>query len=473
MTRKQLLLQQAVSAVLFVAVLGMLGWLSTRYTLEADWTAGNRNTLTEASARQLAAMPDPIAFRIFLYPRSEMRQAIEADLRRYQRVKRDITVEFIDPAANPAMVREYNVGRSGEAVVEYQGRRENLTATTEQAITTALQRLAYAGERWVVFLEGHGERDINDHEQDGYASFAQLLRDKGLKVKSLNLATDPRIPDNTAVLVIASPQRPLLEGEAKLVAAHVEAGGNLLWLSDPPEGRVDPAASLAPVAKLLDVSWLPGTGILLESAALGLPPFIYITTQYPANPVTTGFGENALFPLVRGLRYTAPSPVAAPDPSRWTAQPLLTTSDQAWLETGALEGNLGLDEAAGDTRGPLTLGVTLTRRPKAPDPVPAAEGEEAVTPPAPPAQRVVLVGDADFLGNAYFGQLGNSLLGLNMVQWLASRDEQLNIDVPKAPDRSLVIPQWGLYALYLGFAFLLPATLLGFGVTRWAIRRRK
>lgn len=464
MGRKQVLMQQLFSAVLFVAVLAMLGWLSNRYKVELDWTAGNRNTLTEPSRKLLAALPDPVAFKVFVYPRSEMRQAIEADVRRYQRVKDNITLEFIDPATNPQKVRDYNVQRAGEAIVEYQGRHENLAATTEQAITGALQRLAQSGERWVVFLEGHGERSIGDSEQNGYAQFADLLRDKGLKLRGLNLATDLRVPDNTAVLVVASPARSLLEGEAKLVGDYVQQGGNLLWLADPAEGGKDPAASLGALAKSLDVSWQKGTGIMLESASLGLPPFVYITTQYPQNPVTHDFPENALFPLVRGLTYKS-EPGAA-----WTAQPLLTTGEHAWLETGALEGELALDPAKGDTRGPLTLGVTLTRELK-----PAAEAPkegEAAAEQKGRAQRVALVGDSDFLANGYVGQLGNSLLGLNLVQWLASQDELLNIDVPKAPDTALVIPAWGMYAIYFGFAFLLPAALLGFGVTRWVIRRR-
>lgn len=463
MSRKHVLLQQLISAVLFVAVLAMAAFLSNRYKLEVDWTAGNRNTLTDASAKLLAALPDPVAFKVFIYPRSEMRQALEADIRRYQRVKDNITVEFIDPATHPQKVRDYNVQRAGEAIVEYQGRHENLAATTEQAITAALQRLAQSGERWVVFLEGHGERSIGDAEQNGYAQFADFLRGKGLKLRALNLAIDSKVPDNTAVLVVASPARPLLEGEAKIVDQFVQQGGNLLWLADPVEGSKDPAASLGALARSLEVSWQKGTGILLESAQLGLPPFIYITTQYPQNPVTHDFPENALFPLVRGLTYKAQA-------GAWSAQPLLTTSEHAWLETGPLEGELALDAARGDTAGPLTLGVTLTRELGA---TPPAEGEAApATPAKARTQRVALVGDSDFLANAYVGQLGNSLLGLNLVQWLALQDDLLNIDVPKAPDTALVIPPWGMYAIYFGFAFLLPAALLGFGVTRWVIRRR-
>src|SRR5689334_23057669 len=189
MSRKQVLVQQLISAVLFLGVLVMLGWLSNRYKLEADWTAGNRNTLTEPTRKLLGSLQGPLSFKVFIYPRSEMRQSIEADIRRYQRLESDITIDFIDSSTNPQKVEDYNVSRAGEAVVEYQGRHENLTATTEQAVTTALQRLAASGERWVVFLEGHGERSLNDGEQNGYSEFAKFLRDKGLKVRGLNLAT--------------------------------------------------------------------------------------------------------------------------------------------------------------------------------------------------------------------------------------------------------------------------------------------
>ena len=37
--------------------------------------------------------------------------------------------------------------------------RENLRMLSEQTLTNALERLAYSGESWIVFLEGHGERN--------------------------------------------------------------------------------------------------------------------------------------------------------------------------------------------------------------------------------------------------------------------------------------------------------------------------
>lgn len=450
--------QQIVSALLFAAILVALGWLSLRFKLEADWTAGNRNTLTEASQKQLVAMPDPIKVMAFVYPSADIRREIEQRVSRYQQFKQDMSLEFIDPSTQPQKVKEYKVSQTGELVVEYQGRRESLRALSEQTLTNALQRLSSSGDRWVVFLEGHGERSISDDEQNGYSQFAKALGDKGVKTRALNLATDPRVPDNASLLVIAAPGKALLDGEQKLVIDYLNAGGNILWLADPEN---DPGAPK--LAEALGVTWLKGAGILLESSALGLPPFIYVSTQYPANPVTQGFVENALFPLVRGL--------AARSDAGWRVQPLLTTSPNAWLETGDLNGEIELDENAGDTKGPLTIAVTLTRDHTSGD-VPK-EGAPAPSESPARTQRVAVIGDSDFLTNGYFDQLGNGGLGLNTALWLSSRDALLNIDLPKAPDVSLQLPPWASMLIGVGFVLLLPAGLLGFGITRWVLRRRR
>jgi ABC-type uncharacterized transport system involved in gliding motility auxiliary subunit len=463
--KSQTRIQQITSALLFLAILVSVGWLSTRFKVEADWTAGNRNTLTDASRRLLASMPDPVKFVAFVYPTADIRREVDSRVQRYQRFKNDVSLEFIDPSAQPQKVKEYNVSASGEVVIEYQGRRENLHALSEQTITTALQRLSSGGERWVVFLEGHGERSINDKERDGFSQFAQDLRDKGIKVRTLNLAIDPRVPDNASLLVIASPEKSLLDGEQKLVLDYLDKGGNLFWLADPER---EPGAPK--IAEALGVEWLKGTGILLDSAALGLPPFVYVTTHYPPNPITRDFAENALFPLVRGLH--------AKGANGWSAEPILTTSEQAWLETGDLNGDIGLDENKGDTKGPLTIGAALTRVVKAQDAKVPEEKKPAAAAPekkddAPKQQRAAVIGDSDFLSNAYYGQLGNSTLGVNAAQWLSSRDAQLNIDVPKAPDTSLFLPPWASILIGTGFVFLLPVLLLGAGVGRWAYRRRR
>ena len=467
--KNQNLIQQLISGALILGVIVMLGVLSVRYNVKHDWTFNKRNTISAASQKQLANMKDPIRVVAFAYPGAPERASVQFFVEQYQRFKKDVSVDYIDPTSQPQKVKEYNISFAGEVVVEYQGRRENLRALSEQNITGALQRLSYTGEKWIVFLEGHGERAVVDAQDQGaYTRFAQVLKDKGLNFQSLNLVKTPAIPDNTSVLVIASPQSALLEGEIKLIDAYVEKGGNLLWLADP-----DHPPGLAPVAERLGIKWQDGYAVFPEYELLGTGhPGIFAALDYPPSPVTRGLDRVTLFPLVRSIAADA-----RPD-SGWTATPLLTSSPEAWLETQPIsEEGVTLDTAAGDVAGPLTIGMTLTR--EVPDPDVETtdeqqEGDEENAESAPTReQRVVLVGDADFISDGSLSQLGNQQLGLNIVQWLASRDAQLDIDVPKAPDTNLFLPNWAMVLIGGGFVILLPLLLIGTGVTRWLLRRRR
>lgn len=448
-------LQQLINGALVVAVIGLLGYLSWQHKINIDWTANQRNTITQASRAQLAAMPDTLRFVAFTYPGAEDRAFIEYQVDKYRRFHPDIQLEWVDPSANPQKVRDYGVSFAGQVALEYQGRRELLGQLDEPGITGALQRLSFAGETWIVFLEGHGERSTSGNGNESYARLAALLRDKGLKVQSLNLVATPSIPDNTAVLVVASPRSALFEGEEKLIDDWVAGGGNLLWLADP-----DQEPGLAPLAQRLGIHWLPGFAVFPEYQMIGTGhPGIVAALDYPSNPVTRGLDRVTVFPFARAL--------GGAGSDGWVSAPMLTTLPSAWRETGAMDQDSVAFDDGSDGAGPLTVGVTLTRDAPAPAP---AEGEPAA---GAREQRVALLGDADFLSDAYIAEGGNQQLGLNLLQWLAERDSQLNIDVPKAPDLTLDLPAWGLSLLTAGFVLLLPLLLIGTGVGRWMLRRRR
>lgn len=446
--------QQLINGLLIVIVVIVAGWLSTQYKFESDWTYGNSNTLTASSQKLMQTLEDPITMLVFDYPSSANRQTATAWAARYQRFKADFKLAFVDPSAQPARAKEFNIGSAGEVVLEYQGRHENLQQLSEQAITGALQRLTDSGEYNVLFLDGHGERNMlagPGTTQNDMALFAEALTGKGLKVQPLNLVKTPSVPDNTSVLVIASPTQTLLEGEVKLINDYLDRGGNLLWLTDPD------APDIEAVAKKLGIHWQNGAVIFPNYALLGSPsPAVYFATDYPPNPITRDFRDATAFPLVRSVTSGADAQAAG-----WTAQPLVQTDAQSWLETGKLDGPVELDTKAGDVAGPLTLGLSLTRPRKSEDGKPAS------------MQRVVVFGDSDFLADANLNVLGNRQLGLNIVQWLAERDNQLNIDVPKAPDTVLRLPGWAFWVIGVGYTALLPLLLLVFGVLRWHVRRRQ
>lgn len=452
-------LQQVISILLVLAVGGMLAWLSTRYDYAADWTANNSNTLSEASVELLKTLKDPVQITAYLYPDQTLRREISAYIKRYQRVKPDIALEFVDPATAPEKVRELGIAASGEVVVAYQGRHEKLRVISEPALSAALQRLSIAGESWIVFLSGHGERPTEGDSPADYGLLAEELRNKGLKVQPLNLASTPSIPDNTSVLVIASPQANLLPGEIKLIREFVGKGGSLLWLADP--GTL---AGLKPLAEDLGVDWLAGTLIYPDYQLLGTGhPAVALVMDYGRHAVTERMDNITLFPAARALRPR--------EDSDWQAIPLFGTPERSWLESGPVQERMSLEEASGDVPGPLVLGLALQRN--HPDYTPPEALDFEALEKTPPQQRVVLIGDSDFLSNAYLMELGNRQAGTNVIQWLANRDSQLAIDIPKAKDVALMVPPWAYILVAAGFIFVLPLLLLAAGVTRWWLRRRR
>ena len=474
MNKKSLRFQQAISALLFLTVIGLLGWLSVQFKTEFDWTANNRNSLTTASSKQLANMKGPVKVMAFAPAGPENRADTVQFFVRYTAVKKDLTVEFIDPIKSPTKVREFNIQQVGDLVLEYDGRRETVRAgeMNEAAITQALQRLSFAEQRFVVFLQGHGERGVADSGAAGYSAFEQLLKENGFASQALNLGTTPRVPDNAALLVVAGPTSALQAGETRILLTYLAAGGNLLWLSDP-----DSPPPPAELAQALGVTFEKGTAIFPEYAAMTQDPSLFLTATYPPTPVTQNLIENTLFPIARAL---STDPAAQPDPA-WQPQPFLQSSQQAWIETGPLQGEIGFEPEQGDKPGPLTLGLLLSRNLKAAadatqpktadDPVPAAPKSAAE--PAGKPQRAVIIGDSDFLSNAILAQAGNGKLGLNVVRWLASRDDQLDITVPEARDQALSLSPWTVLALQVGFLVVLPLLLLAIGTGRWLSRRRR
>ena len=451
-SRIVLRLQGLLFAVLFSGIIGMLAWLSNQYVYQADWTTGARNTISDDTRKLLDVMEQPVNITAFVRDDDLVRSQVQDLIGSYQRFKDDIALEFINPDTAPERVRELGITSSSAIVIGYRDRSETIQTLSEQQLSNALLRLSRQDERWIVFLSGHGERMPFGETNHGMGIFSQELQRKGLNVQTINLA-ETVIPSNTNLLVLASPRVNLLPGELDILHAYVEQGKNLLWLMEPGELH-----GLETLAEQLGITALPGMVVDANSQMFGIEnPAFVVVPGYPQHDITREMTAVSVYPEATALEIN--------DTGTWKAIPLLSTLQRAWTELDELEGEIAFNPGTDERAGPLDIGVVLTR--------PLSPEDPDETGGTAPEQRIVVIGDGDFLSNTYLGNAGNLGLGLNIVHWLSHDDAFIDIQIRSAPDTLLELGRISQAVIGLGFLIGLPLTLLLTGTVIWVRRRRR
>lgn len=446
--RFQLFMQNSMFVVLFLSLIGLVGYLTREYHVSRDITQSSRNTLAEGSVNVLKQMKGPINITVFVSNDDAYRKTINDFLTRYQRSKPDINIKFINPAEQPKQAQDAGIRAEGELVVEYEKRVEHLVPSyVEQDMTNLLVRLARSKQRAVMFLDGHGERSLIGEKNHDLGEFGSQLGKKGFRLSNPDLSVLQAVPRNGALLVIASPRLDIPQAEVAKIMHHVASGGNLLWLIDQ-----EPLHGLQPLAEYLGLNLTPGIVIDQSSSQYGADPKVAFASQYGDHAITKDFTLRTLFPEARQIEMLK-------NEGEWTITRLIDVAPNGWLETGKLEGKLSFD-AKSDIPGPINIAVALERK------------SENLN------QRVVVIGNGNFLSNTFLANGGNVDLGVNIVTWLSGDDNLITIQPRPLRDVNVTIPAdgWNRFlamAIFFGARLLLPLALLVTGVVIWWRRRKR
>lgn len=450
-SRRILRLQNISFVILYLVLIVFLAVLTHRYNIQADWTSNQRNTLTPTSAQLLSTLDKPLQFTVYATEDEGVRDPINLLINRYRRENATLEVEYINPELEPALIRELGIANDGEVVISYGERNEKITEHSEQAYTNAIQRLARSAERWLVFLSGHGERNPLGQANHDLQQWATQLQAKGIRIQSLNLTQQTSIPDNTAAIVIASPQVDYLSGEIDIIKKYIEHGGNLLWLTEP-----NSTPQLQRLTESLPVKLLSGTVVDPSTQLFGISdPRVALVTEYPRHKINENFDVLTLYPQATALEIV--------EDDQWQVNPLLRTLPRSWAETGTLSGEIEFNQES-DIKGPLTIGVALTRN--------LEIDSEAKEIASNHQQRIVIIGDGDFLSNTYLGNGGNLDFGLHIVNWLTHDDQLIDIAAKTSTDIHLELSPTGQMFIAFGFLLVLPLILAASGFTIWWKRRK-
>lgn len=445
--RTYLHLQNFLFVILLLCVAGLVGWVSQRWQLRFDWTYGHRNSLTPATLKVLSKLNGKVTIIAFAPPQSSIAAEERPLLKRYHRSDPKIHFHFLDPNIAVAEARQLHITANGELYLRYKGHGRKLDNISESGITNTLLQLARKHTKTISFIVGHGERRPDSGLNYDLGAFGQVLTQQGLHWKTLNLASQRSISvSKTGVLVLATPQRPLLKDEIARLKHWIRDGGNFLWLQGPGSAK-----GLATIASQLGIKLLRGTIVTTDSNRFGIDnPTWLVATHYPKSPVTPNFKFETLWPDTTGfIVHHLP---------HWHLWKFLRSRPlpDSWLVANWHKGAMRYDPTT-DPAGPITYGILMARS------NPQGSGQ----------QRIAVIGNGNFLSNSFLNNGGNLNLALNVLNWLDHSDQFINIHPPQAPDRNLSLSRSEEIGISLGFLIVIPLLSIIMGALAWLRKRRQ
>jgi ABC-type uncharacterized transport system involved in gliding motility auxiliary subunit len=437
----------AVYTIVIIALIGLCNWFVGRHDRRWDLTPNKKYSLSAQTRKLLKDLNRDVSIYVFDRERSfgERRDVLGM----YATASHRVAVQYVDPDRQPTLAKQYGVRTYGTLIVTAGSRHFEAQNDTEEGITNALVRVL-KGQRTVCFVQGHGERNLEGSDREGYDRVKKQLENENYQVQPLLLMQKMVIPADCTLLVAAGPQNDYLPPEVEAIRKYVQGGGRALFL-------LDAGVELPSLAKLLtDWNVTVRNDLVIDmnpvAQIFGTSPAMPLIIKYGANPIVQPLANRAtLFPLSRsfevGKEYKAGS----------SAESLCETSPDSYDVT---DFNPKMQKVAfrpgKDLKGPLTVAVSGTI---------SAQGEKKTE------GRFVTLGTSLVAANNFLGFQSNRDFFMNVVNWLSADEDLISIR-PKPPEtQRLNLNVSQMRRILLLGVFGLPLLIVAAGTMVWWQRR--
>jgi ABC-type uncharacterized transport system involved in gliding motility auxiliary subunit len=432
--------------LLFIGILSILNFLAARHSLRWDLSENQNFSLAPQTHRAIRSLPREVKITVFTREKDPGYQPYKERLDSYRQASAKIAVEFVDPERQPKVAQTYGITRSDTAVFESGAQTVRVTNPSEAELTGALIRVSKDDKKRILFLEGHGEPSTDNRDRTGFSMAKEILTKQGYEVSTLSLLTQTAVPNNTSILAIAGPRKPMTPEELDRIHAYVEKGGHLLLMVDP-----ETQAELNPLLKHWGVGFGPGVLVDFQDRLAQGEPTVLLVRTFTEHEITQDLTAAVLFPLARHVTFDEQ---VGKD---WDFVQLARTSPNSRAVMKASGRIIALDEKA-DIKGPLPMAAALAPR------TPPVEGK--------PHPAIVVIGNSTFASNAFVNFPGNSDFFLHTAAWLAQDRDMIAISPREQSMRPFVPNPIQERTLLYVQVFFLPAVVLVAGVNVWRKRRR-
>ena len=457
----------ATSVLVVLGILVAINYIGARQNKRWDLTAAKQFSLSDQTRNVLSKLDAPLQILVFAeepdFPRYRDK------IKEYEYISKNVSTEYIDPAKKPTIAKQNQIQQFGTIVFNFKGRSERVTSDSEQDLTNGVIKVVSGQQRKVYFTQGHGEKDTTSAEPTGYNAIAAALGRENYTVDRLAIAQQGSVPDDAAMVIVAGPRIDFFPPEIDALKKYLDKAGKLLLEIDPPDKPDSPPMTNL-IALAHDWGVDLGNNVVVDVSGMGrmigTDASVPVVATYPSHAITARFNFLTAFPMAR---ETA---VVAAGVNGHIAQPFIETSARSWAETDIKSllttGQVALDEAKGDKKGPIILGAAVSAAVAAPAPAtPPKPGDDAPK----PESRVVVIGDSDFAANGGLGIQGNRDLFMNTLGWLSQQENLISIRPKEADDRRITLTAVQQQWITIASLLLIPGLVFGSGIYTWWRRR--
>jgi ABC-type uncharacterized transport system involved in gliding motility auxiliary subunit len=411
---------RSILLALFVSLIIIFGTLlAYKIPWIYDMTAGKIFTLSPQTKTVVNSLAVPVEI-IAVYPQGGADPLISSLLSEYGKAGKMLTVEYVDAEREPGRLANFDFGinavTNGTILIRSNGKSKFLYV--KDMFKNSADGNAFLGEsqltgaiRYVTadilpiayFLDGHNEASIFET----LSTAKSTLESSVYEVKSLTLLKAGKVPEDAAVLIIASPKRDLSGDEFIMVAEYLQKGGKLLYLSDVLSTNTMVLPNFNQVLHKfgIDIS----NNLIIEE-----DPFshvsnnnLYLIPGYAFHPITQELAEAKRYivlPIAMGLH------TLDYDTNLVTLQPLLASSPRSWMRTDMT--STATTKTETDVQGPIPLAYAAIGVDQG-----YGNGDS----------QVIVIGNSTFINNENIDSNANRDFFMKCVNWLAGDREEDSI----------------------------------------------
>ena len=269
---------------------------------------------------------------------------------------------------------------------------------------------------------------------------------------STNLLQKAEVPAECTVLVVGGPSSDYQQPAIDAIKKYVENGGRALMMLDPPLKLGRPTADNDALGKLVE-----GWGITLNKdlvldlnpvgQLMGLGPQVVLVQSYEPHAIVNEMKGTATgFPFARSLETK--------NGDKTTVQKLFSSGQGTVATTNLNSAQVDPNDPK-NKKGPFVIAAAATYSV-------GKDNSEG---------RVVVIGSSSWAENSFLKFNGNGDLLLNTMNWLSSDEDLISIRPKDQDDRQVTMTQSQFSWIRIVSQFLLPAFVIGIGLTVWWKRR--